>query len=149
MRGLEREARPLPPWVAAVHRNTLHPHVHIVLAARREVAKDQFRTLLITKPRLARMKESLALEMSRQLERSPDRKRSGWLDIRDLVRVEGENVASPLRLGPALRTKLNRRSERLHQLSSRLRSAARKYQRQMELELEEERRRHREWGWER
>jgi relaxase-like protein len=149
MRGLERDADPLPPWVAAVHRNTLHPHVHIVLAARREVSKDQFRTLLITKPRLARMKESLAFEMSRQLERSPDRKRSGRLDIRDLVRVEGENVANPLRLGPALRPKPNRRSERLHQLSSRLRSAARKYQRQMKQELEEERRRNREWGWER
>jgi len=149
MRGLKADAGPLPPWVAAVHRNTLHPHVHIVLAARREVTKDQFRTLLITKPRLARMKESLAFEMSRQLDRSQGRNRSGRLDIREMARVEGENVANPLRLGPALRPKPNHRSERLHQLSSRLRSAARRYQRQMERELEDEARRNREWGWER
>jgi hypothetical protein len=26
----------LPPWIAGEHRNTRHPHVHLVLAARRE-----------------------------------------------------------------------------------------------------------------
>jgi hypothetical protein len=149
MRGLEKDAGPLPPWVAAVHRNTLHPHVHIVLAARREVAKDQFRTLLITKPRLARMKEALGLEMSRQLDRCPDRKREQRRDIRDLVRVEHDSGANPVRLGRALRRRETARSATLGRLTSGLRSAARRYQRQMEQELEDERRRNREWGWER
>src|SRR5207302_4436832 len=56
----------LPPWLAAEHRNTAHPHVHVVLAARREVAPGEFRALMLTKPRLARMKEALAHEIERQ-----------------------------------------------------------------------------------
>jgi hypothetical protein len=56
----------LPPWVAGEHRNTAHPHVHIILAARREQASGPFRTLVITRPRLARMKEALRAEMTRQ-----------------------------------------------------------------------------------
>ena len=39
----------LPPWIAGEHRNTLHPHVHIVLAARRETTPAEFRTLVITR----------------------------------------------------------------------------------------------------
>ena len=68
MAQLERDAGEggIGPWIAAEHRNTAHPHVHIVLAARREVGPDRFRALLITKPRLARMKEAIALEMTRQ-----------------------------------------------------------------------------------
>jgi hypothetical protein len=148
MAGLERDAGPLPPWVAAVHRNTLHPHVHIVLAARREVAKDQFRTLLVTKPRLARMKEALALEMARQLDRSPNRKRAASHEIRDLVRGEISGT-SPLRLERALRRPETRRSTVVRHFTAGIRRAARKYQRQLERDLEEERNRSREWGWER
>jgi hypothetical protein len=55
-----------PPWIAGEHRNTAHPHVHVILAARREQASGDFRTLVITKPRLARMKQALRLEMTRQ-----------------------------------------------------------------------------------
>jgi hypothetical protein len=56
----------MPPWIAGEHRNTAHPHVHIVLAARREQPSGDFRTLVINRPRLARMKEALRAEMTRQ-----------------------------------------------------------------------------------
>jgi hypothetical protein len=56
----------MPPWIAGEHRNTAHPHVHIVLAARREQPSGDFRTLVINRPRLARMKEALRAEMIRQ-----------------------------------------------------------------------------------
>jgi hypothetical protein len=58
----------LPTWIAGEHRNTAHPHVHLILAGRREVKSGDFRTLLITKDRLARMKGALRLEMTRQRE---------------------------------------------------------------------------------
>ena len=57
---------PLPPWIAGEHRNTKHPHVHIVLAARRETSPDKFRTVLITRERLGAMKEALHQELELQ-----------------------------------------------------------------------------------
>jgi len=151
MRGLERHAGPLPPWVAAVHRNTQHPHVHIVMAARLEVSPDRFRTLVITRPRLARMKESLGQELSRQLERSPV-PREHRIGLRELMRVDPEIEASPRRAGlkSRHRTGIRSRFRALDVLSYRLRRAARRYQRQIEQELlEEERRQKFERGWER
>jgi hypothetical protein len=56
----------LPPWIAGEHRNTLHPHVHIVLAARRETRPGGFRTLVITRERLAAMKDALRCELDVQ-----------------------------------------------------------------------------------
>jgi hypothetical protein len=58
----------LPLWIAAEHRNTRHPHVHIVMAGRREVSPGRFRTLLITDARLERMKAALQLGMTQQRE---------------------------------------------------------------------------------
>jgi hypothetical protein len=68
MRRLELElgTDALPPWIAAEHRNTAHPHVHVVLAARREVAPGRFRALIITRPRLARIKQEMMQEIARQ-----------------------------------------------------------------------------------
>ena len=67
MEQLERDTgAPLPPWIAAEHRNTAHPHVHIVMAARREVGPDRFREVRITKPRLARMKVAMSVELEAQ-----------------------------------------------------------------------------------
>jgi hypothetical protein len=57
---------PLPPWIAGEHHNTKHPHVHIVLAARRESSPGRFRTVLITRERLAAMKETLQQELELQ-----------------------------------------------------------------------------------
>lgn len=56
----------MPPWFAAVHRNTRHHHVHIVLAARREIAPGKFSTLVITRERLRRMKDVIKRELKRQ-----------------------------------------------------------------------------------
>ncbi len=78
-----------PPWIAGEHRNTAHPHVHVILAARRHQADGDFRTLVITKPRLAHMKQALSLEMTRQRDhrltlsmpsRSPDRHERSLLE---------------------------------------------------------------------
>ncbi|HVD00381.1 MAG TPA: hypothetical protein VNG93_04445 [Candidatus Dormibacteraeota bacterium] len=56
----------LPPWLAAEHRNTAHPHTHIVLAARREVSPGHFRSILITRRRLERIKVAMRQEIARQ-----------------------------------------------------------------------------------
>ena len=75
MAQLERDtgAR-LPPWIAAEHRNTAHPHVHIVMAARREVEPGRFREVRITKPRLERMKLAMTGELEQQRDaRAPRR----------------------------------------------------------------------------
>jgi type IV secretory pathway VirD2 relaxase len=75
MSQLERDAGPagLGPWFAAEHRNTAHHHVHVVLAARRELAPGRFSTLVVNRARLQRMKDAIALEIERQrgLERGP------------------------------------------------------------------------------
>lgn len=68
MRQLEHDAGDLPPWIGAEHRNTAHPHVHIAMAARREVAPGQFRALVINRQRLARMKGAMSREIVRQRE---------------------------------------------------------------------------------
>ena len=53
-------------WIAAEHRNTAHPHVHLILAAYREDSPDQFRQVVINPRRLAAMKDELVLEIARQ-----------------------------------------------------------------------------------
>ena len=60
------------PWIAAEHRNTAHHHVHIVLAARRELGAERFQTVLITRARLQRMKDAIGREIDRQRGPSPD-----------------------------------------------------------------------------
>lgn len=68
MKQLEEDAGPggIGPWFAAEHRNTAHHHVHIVLAARRELEPGKFQTLHITRSRLQRMKEAIGREVERQ-----------------------------------------------------------------------------------
>jgi hypothetical protein len=66
MGQLERDVSGVPPWIAAEHRNTAHPHVHIVMAARREVSPGQFRGVQVTRQRLARMKAVMGREIERQ-----------------------------------------------------------------------------------
>ena len=67
MKQLELDAGGgIPPWFAAEHRNTRQHHIHIVLAARREVAPGKFRTLVITRARLQRMKDVIKREVEHQ-----------------------------------------------------------------------------------
>lgn len=58
--------RAMPPWIAAEHRNTEHPHVHIVMAARRELVPGRYRQLRLTRDRLAAMKEAMWSDIERQ-----------------------------------------------------------------------------------
>jgi hypothetical protein len=71
MAQLEAEIGGPVRWIAAEHRNTRHPHVHIVMAGLRETLTGQFRSVLLTRPRLARMKEAVALELQRQRDLEP------------------------------------------------------------------------------
>jgi hypothetical protein len=66
MGQLEQDAGDLPPWIAAEHRNTAHPHIHIVMAARREVALGQFRGLVVTPQRWASMRAAMGREIQAQ-----------------------------------------------------------------------------------
>ncbi len=66
MASLDQDAGGLGPWLAAEHRNTAHHHVHVVLAARREVAPGRFRAVLVTRARLERMKQAMRHEIERQ-----------------------------------------------------------------------------------
>src|SRR6266849_4121351 len=59
-------------WIAAVHRNTKHHHVHLVVAGMVGDGEGGYRRADVTKPRLAAMKEAVALEIERQRgERQP------------------------------------------------------------------------------
>ncbi len=112
----------LPPWIAAEHRNTAHAHVHVVLAARRQVAPGRYRTLVITRQRLQRMKEAMNREMLRQ---------------------RGRDRHHPLeRL-------IDRRRPRGHRLSARFGRVAMRLAAQYQREAERQAQRDRENGWER
>ena len=65
---LETEAGGPLQWIAAEHRNTAHPHVHLILAAYREVSAGHFRQVVVSRRRLAAMKDELSLEIARQRE---------------------------------------------------------------------------------
>jgi hypothetical protein len=81
--------RGIPPWIAAEHRNTKHPHVHLIMAGRVEVSPDQFRTVLITGARRERLQAAIDDELSRQ-------RRERHKQREALVERLGE-VASPAR----------------------------------------------------
>lgn len=143
MDQLQRDAgaAPLPPWIAAEHRNTAHPHVHIVLAARVEVAPGRFRELRITKPRLACLKEALSQDI--ELQRGP---RTAIPRLEDRLLAAARPQARPRRLtGERLRRQLGRRPadtrrqpvarRRLH-LDRVFARAAAHYQREAEREAE-------------
>jgi hypothetical protein len=53
-------------WIAAIHRNTAHHHVHLVLAGMRDDGLGGYQRVDISKPRLAAMKEAIGLESERQ-----------------------------------------------------------------------------------
>ncbi len=63
---LDAGADGLPPWIAAEHRNTIHPHVHVVMAANRRLPDGRHRTLIINRERLARMKIAMSREIYRE-----------------------------------------------------------------------------------
>ena len=149
---LERDAGPgdLPPWIAAEHRNTVHPHVHIVMAARREVTPGNFRGVNVTRQRLARMKMAMNLEIERQRgERKPVRSLGSRLletslepagnRHRELARrVELEPVRARLAQHDPLRWRRPRISFRLSNGTNGLQRLFTRMARKHQLELERE-----------
>jgi len=151
-------------WIAAIHRNTPHHHVHLVLAGLRDDAAGGYRRVDITKSRLAAIKEALRLEIERQRgERVPTPR---TVEVPDAMRVE--EIVSPIvnapPLAPARVQLLPLRPLARPRVASRrppapayqgsphsasilaLRAVARRYSRQMQREVEREARLR---GWER
>jgi hypothetical protein len=129
-------------WIAAIHRNTAHHHVHLVIAGMHLDADGAYHRVDLTKQRLAAMKEGLAHEIQRQRSaRTPDRivlsvtaeAKAASTHLSPLV------VPAPGRVIPAPdRTQTGRwqRAPSAHGSLIVLRAVARRYQRRMERELE-------------
>jgi len=65
-------------WIAAIHRNTRHHHVHLVLGGMHQDSTGSYRRVDVSKPRLAAIKEAVGLEIERQRgERAPSRSVTG------------------------------------------------------------------------
>lgn len=150
-------------WVAAIHRNTRHHHVHLVLAGMHEDSQGGYRRVDISKQRLVAMKEAVGLEIERQRgERAPSRvvnvPAAGGARGRDLFALQALKLLGgrpalirALPLTPLARFRVAssggwseaRRPGAAGASMLALRAVARRYQRRMERELEIEARR---WG---
>jgi hypothetical protein len=53
-------------WIAAIHRNTRHHHVHLVVAGMHEGGNGGYRRVDVGKPRLAALKQAVGLEIERE-----------------------------------------------------------------------------------
>jgi hypothetical protein len=135
-------------WIAAIHRNTAHYHVHLVLAGMRVDVAGGYRRVDITKPRLAAMKEALGLEIERQrADLTPLRQPLVAVPTAKSAPSEGssrdaapsgaalteEVLVAPLSVG---RRQRFRSAAHIRSVIT-LRVVARRYQRQMERELED------------
>ncbi len=144
-------------WIAAIHRNTVHHHVHLVMAGMREDGIGGFARVDVTKARLAAMKKALGLEIDRQrAEPTPLRQPPVALPMSksepsgtssreaapsmSIVAEEVRAAASRVGRRPGFRPVSDLRS------AITLRAVARRYQRQMERELEDG---YRQAHWER
>ncbi len=130
-------------WIAAIHRNTKHLHVHLVLAGMYE-AKDGWHRVDLTRPRLAAIKQALALEIERQ---RGDRKPAA-----QVIQIPARTPRAPLaQVGSALYAPTFRRPVGgFHATADRgsllqLRAIGRRYRWQMQRAAAEEARRR---GWE-
>ena len=165
VRGLESETGVTGlNWIAAIHRNTRHHHVHLVLAGMWQDAHGSYRQVDVNKPRLAAMKQAVALEIERQRgERAPSRPAMPTASVakggETLLPALKASAASPVfiripPLAPSGRVRVaptNQPGERWRPSTGSssllvLRAAARRYQRQMQRDAEEQARQLR---WER
>jgi hypothetical protein len=157
MKQLEDDAGAggIGPWFAAEHRNTAHHHVHIVLAARRELEPGRFQTVLITRARLQQMKEAIGREIDRQrglaLERGevPRARRASRTDTKPQrqrhTTYRWRRIRRPL---TNLRSRsIVRRGQIAGATLGRLQGVALQYQRQMERELEDQLASREREGW--
>lgn len=145
-------------WIAAIHRNTRHHHIHLVLAGMVESETRGYRRVDVTKARLAAMKQAVALEIERQRReralshpvRNPmtsgvsGRDRSSAPALKLLVSQPALNRALPLaplaRFRVAFSTGRPGSWERTSAPTSllALRAVARSYARQMQRQVEDE-----------
>ena len=135
---LEREAKVSGlHWIAAEHRNTAHPHVHLIVAAFRDNSRGGYQSFLVTKGRLAAMKDELTLEIARQRGRERQSMSSHpRVPRRDRTAGQGSRPIG-------LRTPA--KQHRVPSVFLQLQLAALRYRRQLEREEEVERARR---GWE-
>ena len=161
MKQLEEDAGPggIGPWFGAEHRNTAHHHVHIVLAARREFEPGKFQTVLITRNRLQRMKETIARDIERQRdlglehgEKNQGRKPGQIVASAPVpshaVRRWRRQRVRPVFDSPRSRPTRHVRGSRLFGTALlRLRGAALSYHHQMQRELDEDLARREREGW--
>lgn len=144
--ALEQESGAGLRWIAAIHRNTTHHHVHLVVAGMHEDGRGGFARVDITRPRLAAMKAALGSEIARQREeRVPSREPVLLRAASPKTGVDSHSfevrpVGRAIRRGAAVPTSppSSRGSRTLHAGSViALRAVARRYQRRMDRELEE------------
>jgi len=146
-------------WMAAIHRNTAHPHVHLVVAGMRETEQG-FRRFELTKLRLAATKVAVASEIVRQRTESqpalvPERPSAvvsrhvgPTRADRAPIRVQPVSIPSAPRLRPLLTLGVRLRHPRATPTSApllRLRAAARRYAWQL---ADDAAREARQRGWE-
>jgi len=158
MAQLEADAGGLGPWLAAEHRNTAHPHVHVVLAARRQLGPGQYRTVMLTRPRLQRMKDAIGREIERQRGREQELTQQP-LEPRLTVNVTVQKANRPrwraLRRRPLFPNLRSRSVTHLRHHRTvgttllRLRAVAIRYQHQMERELDKDLVHRTHEGWQR
>src|SRR5690242_8095870 len=129
-------------WMAAIHRNTAHPHVHLVIAGMYEAA-DGFHRVDLTRLRVASMKEAIGLEIDRQRgERTP----LAVIALPERKPIAGILTARPPMVQPAVQRRRFERPVGPHRVSIiRLRAAALAYRRHVERAASDEARRR---GWE-
>jgi len=128
-------------WIAAIHRNTAHHHVHLVVAGMHMDSSGAYRRVDLTRQRLASMKEALAHEIKHQrAERVPAKTTVPTTVESATTAVDLEVRALPRREAtPAAPTRRAHwyRSSRHEGSVIALRAVARRYQRRMQRELEE------------
>ena len=131
-------------WIAAIHRNTAHHHIHLVLAGMHQDSNGSYRRVDVTKQRLAAMKEALALEIGHQCaDRVPSKPLSPTAaetkaDLTALYPgVETTHCVRVVRVAEVARATAKKRLLPHHGLLIALRAVARRYQRRMERELED------------
>jgi hypothetical protein len=157
MKQLEEDsgAGGIGPWMAAEHRNTAHHHVHIVLAARRELTPGRFQSVLITRPRLQRMKDAVGCEIDRQrgfaLERdeTPPGRRPSRAATKP--QTNGHHIYRWRKVRRSISNQRSRSIVHRGQLAGatlwRLQAVALRYQHQMGRELEEQAAGREREGW--
>ena len=128
-------------WIAAVHRNTAHPHVHLVIAGM-HFDGSTYRRVEITKRRLSAMKEAVGNEITRQ--RSPQTRTKPGMPVTTPARPLQTPCPLEIRSIASLRRPAHQ-GLAYHRSLMALRAVARSYRHQVERDAREEARRR---GWE-